>query len=47
MQTHNTRELVLNYRVNLERKAIWLATKPGTKKWIVGGSGREIGEQLS
>ena len=27
-QTHNTRELVLNYRVNLERWANWLATKP-------------------
>ncbi len=46
MQTHNTRELALNYRVKLERRADRLATKPGTKKWTVGGSGTETGEQL-
>ncbi len=32
MQTHNTRELALNYRVNLDHNTNWLATKAGTKK---------------
>ncbi len=32
VQTHDTRKLTLNYRVNQEREANWLATKPGTTK---------------